>query len=259
MGLEESTATISGASFTSCTAVSETERPATTHYALRQLVRPSARIRTTSSFTTIDGDCCTCAQPFELQFDPLTAITRPPPIINHFIPPTYALTLCASENAAPQSVPSRVTYPPTAANGSGVTATTIDSIICSTVLLLRCAGIGSDWNRIGWAPALRHGYVWHGCRWWACRSIVLAPLGSIVMIINQSVRYLSGLPIPPQSTPCVYEQHRMATSSACLYRPHMPPLTHWPSPIRLEHSDVELVPPLLQLVLVVLCHGRALR
>ena len=45
--------------------------------------------------------------------------------------------------------------------------------------------------------------------------------------------------IPPQSTPCVYEQHRMATSSACFYRPHMPPLTHWPSPIRLEHSDVE--------------------
>ena len=68
--------------------------------------------------------------------------------------------------------------------------------------------------------------VWHGCRWWACRSIVLAPLGSIVMIINQDVRYLSGLPIPPQSTPCVYEQHRVATSSACLYLPHMPPLTH---------------------------------
>ena len=126
------------------------------------------------------------------------------------------------------------------------------------VPLLRYAGIGSDWNRIGWASVLRHGYIWHGCRWWACRSIVLAPLGSIVMIINQRVRYLSGLPIPPQSTPCVYEQHRMATSSACLYRPHMPPLTHWPSPIRLEHSDVELVPPLLQLVLVVLCHGRAL-
>ena len=33
--------------------------------------------------------------------------------------------------------------------------------------------------------------VWHGCRWWACRSIVLAPLASIVMIINQGVRYLS--------------------------------------------------------------------
>ena len=97
----------------------------------------------------------------------------------------------------------------------------------------------SDRIGIGWAPALRHGYIWHGCRWWACRSIVLAPLGSIVIIINQGVRYLSGLPIPPQSTPCVYEQHRMATSSACLYRPHMPPLTHWPSPIRLEHSDVE--------------------
>ena len=95
-------------------------------------------------------------------------------------------------------------------------------------------GIGSD--RMGARVASR---VWHGCRWWACRSIVLAPLGSIVMIIDQGVRYLSGLPIPPQSTPCVYEQHRMATSSACLYRPHMPPLTHWPSPIRLEHSDVE--------------------
>ena len=100
-------------------------------------------------------------------------------------------------------------------------------------------GIGSDRIGIGWATALRHGYVWHGCRWWACRSIVLAPLGSIVMIITQSVRYLSGRPIPPQSTPCVYEQHGMATSSACLYRPHMPPLTHWPSPIRLEHSDVD--------------------
>ena len=104
---------------------------------------------------------------------------------------------------------------------------------------LRWDRIGLESDRIGWAPALRHGYIWHGCRWWACRSIVLAPLGSIVMIINQSVRYLSGLPIPPQSTPCVYEQHRMATSSACLSRPHMPPLTHWPSPIRLEHSDVE--------------------
>ena len=81
-----STATISGASFTSCSAVSETERPATTHYALRQLVRPSARIRTTSSFTTIDGDCCTCTQPSKLQFDPLTKIARLPPINNHFIP-----------------------------------------------------------------------------------------------------------------------------------------------------------------------------
>ena len=111
-------------------------------------------------------------------------------------------------------------------------------------------GLGSD--RMGARVASR---VWHGCRWWACRSIVFAPLGSIVMIINQGVRYLSGLPIPPQSTPCVYEQHLMATSSACLYRPHMPPLTHWASPIRLEHSDVELVPPLVQLVLVVLCHG----
>ena len=104
-----------------------------------------------------------------------------------------------------------------------------------------CAALGSDRiglesDRMGARVASR---VWHGCRWWACRSIVLAPLGSIVMIINQRVRYLSGLPIPPQSTPCVYEQHRMATSSACLYRPHMPPLTHWPSPIRLEHSDVE--------------------
>ena len=134
-------------------------------------------------------------------------------------------------------------YPPTAANGSGVTATTIDSITRSTVpaALLCCAALGSDRigigsDRMGARVASR---VWHGCRWWACRSIVLAPLGSIVMIINQYVRYLSGLPIPPQSTPCVYEQHRMATSSACLYRPHMPPLTHWPSPIRLEHSDVE--------------------
>ena len=176
-----------------------------------------------------------------------------------FHPRTQALTLCASENAAPQSVPSRVTYPPTAANDSGVTATTIDSIIRSTTRPLCCAGIGLESDRMGWAPALRHGYIWHGCRWWACRSIVLAPLGSIVMIINQDVRYLSGLPIPPQSTPCVYEQHRMATSSACLYRPHMPPLTHWPSPIRLEHSDVERLPLLLKLVLVVLCHGRALR
>ena len=149
MYLDESTGTISGASFTSCSAVSETERPATTHYALRQLVRPSARMRTLSSITIIDGDCCTCAQPFELQFDPLTAITRPPPIINHFIPPTYALTLCASENAAPQSVPSRVTYPPTAANGSGVTATTIELIIRSTARPLCCAALGSDWNRIG--------------------------------------------------------------------------------------------------------------
>ena len=155
MYLSGSTTTVSGASFTSCSAVSETERPATTHYALRQLVRPSARIRTTSSFTTIDGDCCTCAQPSKLQFDPLTTIARPPPIINHFIPPSYALTLCASENAAPQSVSSRVTYPPTAANGSGVTATTIDSITHSTVpaALLCCAGIGSD--RIGLDGRLR--------------------------------------------------------------------------------------------------------
>ena len=134
-----------------------------------------------------------------------------------------------------------------------------DHLFDGPAAALRWDRIGWESDRIGWAPALRHGYIWHGCRWWACRSIVLAPLGSIVMIINQDVRYLSGLPIPPQSTPCVYEQHRMATSSACLYRPHMPPLTHWPSPIRLEHSDVELVPPLLQLVLVVLCHGRALR
>ena len=127
---------------------------------------------------------------------------------------------------------------------------------------LRWDRIGLESDRIGWAPALRHGYIWHGCRWWACRSIVLAPLGSIVMIINQTVRYLSGLPIPPQSTPCVYEQHRMATSSACLYRPHMPPSTPLTG---LPRSDLsirtlrELVPPLLQLVLVVLCHGRALR
>ena len=147
MYLDESTATISGASFTSCSAVSETERPATTRYALRQLVRPSARIRTTSSFTTIDGDCCTCTQPFKLQFDPLTTIARTPPIYIHFIPRTQALTLCASENAAPQSVSSRVTYPPTAANGSGVTATTIDSIIRSTTRPLCCAALGSD--RIG--------------------------------------------------------------------------------------------------------------
>ena len=86
MVLSSSTATVSGASFTSCSAVSETERPATTRYALRQLVRPSARMRTTSSFITIDGDCCTCTQPFELQFDPLTKIARPPPINIHFIP-----------------------------------------------------------------------------------------------------------------------------------------------------------------------------
>ena len=128
-----------------------------------------------------------------------------------------------------------------------------------------CAALGSDRiglesDRMGARVASR---VWHGCRWWACRSIVLAPLASIVTIINQGVRYLTGLPIPPQSTPCVYEQHRMATSSACLYRPHMPPLTH--SLTGLPRSDLsirtltELVPPLLQLVLVVLCHGRALR
>ena len=152
-----SSATVSGASFTSCSAVSETERPATTHYALRQLVRPSARIRTTSSFTTIDSDCCTCTQPFKLQFDPLTTIARPPPIINLFITPTYTSTLCASENAAPQSVPSRVTYPPTAANGSGVTATTMGSIIRTTTgplcyAALRWDRIGLESDRIGWAP-----------------------------------------------------------------------------------------------------------
>ena len=113
-----------------------------------------------------------------------------------------------------------------------------DHLFDGPAAALRWDRIGLESGRIGWAPALRHGCIWHGCRWWACRSIVLAPLGSIVMIINQHVRYLLGLPIPPQSTPSVYEQHRTATSSACLYRPHMPPLTHWPSPIRLEHSDV---------------------
>ena len=101
-----------------------------------------------------------------------------------------------------------------------------DHLFDGPAAALRWYRIGLESDRIGWAPALRHGYIWHGCRWWACRSIVLAPLASIVMIINQTVRYLSGLPIPPQSTPCVYEQHRMATSSACLYRPHMPLLTH---------------------------------
>ena len=111
-----------------------------------------------------------------------------------------------------------------------------DHLFDGPAAALRWDRIGLESDRMGARVASR---VWHGCRWWACRSIVLAPLGSIVMIINQSVRYLSGLPIPPQSTPCVYEQHRMATSSACLYRPHMPPLTHWPSPIRLEHSDVD--------------------
>ena len=85
----------------------------------------------------------------------------------------------------------------------------IDHLFDGPAAALRWDRTGLDLDRIGWAAALRHGYIWHGCRWWACRSIVLAPLGSIVMIINQRVRYLSGLPIPPQSTPCVYEQHRM--------------------------------------------------
>ena len=39
-----------------------------------------------------------------------------------------------------------------------VSYATIGSVIRSTIPLLRCAVIGSDWNRIGWAPALRHGY-----------------------------------------------------------------------------------------------------
>ena len=61
-----------------------------------------------------------------------------------------------------------------------------DHLFDGPAAALRWDRIGLESDRIGWAPALRHGYIWHGCRWWACRSIVLAPLGSIVMIINQS-------------------------------------------------------------------------
>ena len=73
-----------------------------------------------------------------------------------------------------------------------------DHLFDDPVPLLRCAGIGSDWNRIGSDGRPR-------CVTGMARlsmvgvpfPIVLAPLGSIVMIINQSVRYLSGLPYQP--------------------------------------------------------------
>ena len=64
-----------------------------------------------------------------------------------------------------------------------------DHLFDGPAAALRWDRIGLESDRMGARVASR---VWHGCRWWACRSIVLTPLASIVMIINQSVRYLSG-------------------------------------------------------------------
>ena len=150
MYLSSSTATISGASFTSCYVVSETERPATTHYALRQLVRPSARIRTTSSFTTIDGDCCTCAQPSKPRFDPLTTIARLPPLNIHLSPDiSFDALRIRERNASIRPLMSHVPSHCCQWFRGDCHHDRFDHPYYDPLPLLRCAGIGYDWDRIG--------------------------------------------------------------------------------------------------------------
>ena len=135
-----------------------------------------------------------------------------------------------------------------------------DHLFDGPAAALRCAGIGSDWNRIGSDGRLR-------CVTGMPRlSMVGVPFhrarsSRIDRHDHQSVCTLPfGLAHTIHSTPCVYEQpdgHQQRLPLSSTHFRHS--LTGLPRSDLSIRTLRELVPPLLQLVLVVLCYGRALR